>query len=179
MKRIILVYGLIAAMVLVASVLVTMGTGIHSVVFGYLSMLASLTMVFVGVKRYRDEHLGGTIRFWAAFGVGLGIAAIASLFYVAAWEVYLYATDYRFMAEYSAEVIAARRAEGASAGELARMRAEFDAFADSYRNPLVRVPLTLAEIAPVALAVTLVSALLLRRPGFMPARAGRFEQGEA
>ena len=58
------------------------------------------------------------------------------------------------------------------------MRAEFDAFAESYKNPLVRVPLTFAEIAPVALIVTLISAALLRRPSFMPARAGRFELGE-
>jgi hypothetical protein len=31
--------------------------------------------------------------------------------------------------------------------------------------------MTMAEIAPVALIVTLVSAALLRKPGFMPAQA--------
>jgi len=178
MKRLILVYGSIAGAILVASVLITMTTGVHSIVVGYLSMLAALAMVFVGVKRYRDEHLGGAIRLTSALGVGFGIALVASLFYVLAWEVYLFATDYAFMAQYSAEVIAARRAEGASAVELARMRTEFDAFAESYKSPLVRVPLTFAEIAPVALVVTLASAALLRRPSFMPARVGRFEQGE-
>lgn len=178
MKRLILVYGGIAGAILVASIVVTMGLEYHSVVVGYLSMLAALTMVFVGVKRYRDEHLGGAIRFTAALGVGFGIALVASLFYVLAWEVYLYATDYAFMADYTAEVIEARRAEGASAAELSKMRAEFDAFAESYKSPLVRVPLTFIEIAPVALLVTLVSAALLRRPSFMPARAGRFKQEE-
>ena len=135
MKRLILVYGTIAGAILVASIVVTMGLEYHSMVVGYLSMLAALTMVFVGVKRYRDEHLGGAIRFTAALGVGFGIALVASLFYVLAWEVYLYATDYAFMAEYTAEVIEARRAEGASAAELAKMRAEFDAFRRKLQEP--------------------------------------------
>lgn len=178
MKRIILVYGAIAGAIVAASMLIPIGLGIHSLVIGYLSMLVALAMVFVGVKRYRDEHLGGTIRFATALGVGAAIAAIASLFYILAWELYLYVTDYGFMAEYAAGVIEARRAEGASTAELARMRAEFADFADSYRNPLFRMGMTLMEIAPVALLMTLFSAALLRRPGFMPARTGRFDQGE-
>ncbi len=179
MRRIIPVYGAIAGAIVAAAMLIPIGFGIHSVVVGYLSMLAALTMVFVGVKRYRDEHLGGTIRFAPALGVGLAIAAVASLCYVVAWEIYLYATDYAFMAEYADRVIEARRAEGASAAELARIRAEFDAFAASYRNPLFRMAMTAMEIAPVALLVSLASAALLRRADFMPPRVGRFEQGGA
>lgn len=175
MKRIILVYGTIAGVIVASSMLIPIGFGVHSVVVGYLSMLVALAMVFVGVKRYRDEHRGGTIRFAPALGVGLAIAAVASLFYMLAWEAYLYATDYAFMAEYAAGAIEARRAEGAPAAELARMRAEFDAFAVRYRNPLFRMGLTLLEIAPVALLVALLSAALLRRPSFMPARIGRFD----
>ena len=68
MKRIILVYGLIAGLIVTASMLVAIGSGVHSIVLGYLSMLVALSMVFVGIKRYRDEQLGGVIRFWPALG---------------------------------------------------------------------------------------------------------------
>lgn len=177
MKRIILVYGTIAGAIVATSMVFAMAIGLHSVVFGYLSMLVAMVMVFVGVKRFRDEHRGGTIRFLAALQVGLAIAAIASLFYVLAWEAYLYVTDSNYLAEYAAATIEARRLEGASAAELARMRTDFDAFMVSYRNPFFRIGLTVLEIAPVALLVALVSAALLRRTSFMPAHAGQFEQG--
>lgn len=171
MGRVILVYGAIAGAIVTAIMLLSIGNGVHSVVLGYLSMLVALSMVFVGIKRYRDEQLGGTIRFWTAIAVGLGISAIASLFYALGWEAYLYATDYRFMPEYTASLIEAQRAAGASAQEIAKMSAEMDAFAKSYENPLIRLLFTLSEIAPVALIVTLIAAALLRKPGFLPARA--------
>jgi len=75
------------------------------------------------------------------------------------------------MPEYAASVIEARRAAGASAAEIAQMQTEMDGFIRSYENPLVRLLYTLSEIAPVALIVTLIAAALLRRPGFLPARA--------
>ena len=40
----------------------------------------------------------------------------------------------------------------------------------SYRNPLFRMLVTLSEIFPVGLLVSLVSAALLRFPGFLPRR---------
>jgi len=40
---------------------------------------------------------------------------------------------------------------------------------ENYANPLYRIPQTFTEIAPVALTVPLVSALLLRNPRFMAA----------
>ncbi len=46
-------------------------------------------VIFLGVKRYRDQELGGVIRFGTAFMLGLGIAVVASLAYVLLWEVYL------------------------------------------------------------------------------------------
>lgn len=172
MKRIVLVYGSIAGLIVTVSLALTLGVGVHSMVIGYLSMLIALGMVFVGVKRYRDEHLGGVIRFSTALRVGLGISLVASLIYAFAWEAYLYATDYRFMPEYMASVIEAKRAGGASAAEIARMTAEMQGFAKTYSNPAMRLLISMSEIAPVALGMTLISAALLRKRGFMPARAG-------
>jgi hypothetical protein len=173
MKRIISVYGGIAGLIVIASILLSMsitGHGAAGLIVGYLSMLIGLSMVFVGVKKYRDEQLGGVIRFSTALGVGFGIALIASLFYALGWEVYLFATGYRFMPDYIASVIDAKRASGASAAEISRLTAEMQEFAKTYANPVQRLLMTVSEIAPVAVVMTLVSAALLRKPNFMSAR---------
>lgn len=175
MKRIVLVYGSIAGVIVTASLTLSMaastGHGVAGLVVGYLSMLIALSMVFVGVKKYRDEHLGGVIRFSTALAVGLGISLVASLFYALGWEAYLFATDYRFMPDYMASTIATKRAGGASAAEIARLSAEMQDFAKTYTNPVMRLLISMSEIAPVAIIMTLISAALLRKRDFMPARA--------
>lgn len=145
--------------------------GTMGMIAGYLSMIVGLSFVFVGVKRYRDTELGGVIRFWPAFALGTAIALVASLFYVLSWEVYMWRTNYSFMAEYAAQSISAMKASGASASEVAQHAAETDAFARDYAKPLFRVAVTFSEIAPVALLVPLVTAALLRRSSFLPAKA--------
>ena len=168
MTRTILTYGLLAAVVVAACMAIGMSLGVDSgpwgMAVGYLGMLAALTMVYVGIRKYRDQELGGAIRFPTAFGVGLGISAIATLAYALGWEAYLYATDYRFMPEYIAATLEAKRAAGASPAELARLSADLQGYLTMYENPVTRIPLTMSEIAPVALLVTLISAFVLRYP---------------
>ena len=169
-----LTYGLLSGLVIIA----TMLTGLllsdresffSSEWFGYLVMLVALTFIFVGVKRYRDVERGGIIRFGPAFAMGLGIAAVAGLAYVAVWEAYLAATDYAFMDEYIAGALRARQAEGMTGAALAREAAELETLRSQYGNPLFRIPMTFLEIFPVGLLVALVSALLLRNPRLLPA----------
>jgi hypothetical protein len=175
MRRIILIYGGIAGVIVIAGWTLAMklgadgGTG--GMIAGYLSMLAAFTLVFAGVKRHRDTALGGVIRFWTALGVGLGIAGVASLFYVLSWEVYMYATDYRFMEDYTKSALDAKRAAGASAAEISKMAAEMKGFATQYANPLFRMLMTFAEIAPVGILVALISASVLRNSKLFPAKA--------
>jgi hypothetical protein len=174
MQKIILVYGAIAGVIVVALFQLTFAVGIEGgtlgMVVGFLSMFIAMSMVFVGVRKYRDEHLGGAIRFWKALGVGLGIAGVASLFYVVGWEIYMWATDYTFMDQYMAQAADNMRASGASAAEIARFQADSASMVEMYKNPIMRMGFTLMEISPVALLVPFVSAGLLSRPGFMPAR---------
>lgn len=145
----------------------SMGIGMA---IGYASMLIALSAIFVGVKRHRDDALGGAIRFWPAFGMGLGISVVAGVFYVLAWEAALAVTGMDYMGEYARHAIDARKAEGASAAELAALAAEMEGFKTRYANPLFRMPMTFAEIFPVGVLVSLISAALLRKSGFLPAR---------
>lgn len=175
MGRIISVYGLIAAVIVVIGwsigMLFVPEGGAAGMVAGYLSMLVATSFVFVGVKRYRDTELGGVIRFWPAFWLGLGIAAVAALAYVLSWEVYMWKTGYAFMNEYMAGYLKDLKASGASAAEIAKQSAEMQKFARQYEQPLFRMLITLSEFAPIGLLVPLVSAALLRKSSFMPAKS--------
>jgi len=176
MLRHILIFGAIAGVIV--SVLLVLGVSLGSgedkgawgMVFGYLSMLVALSFVFVGVKRYRDVEKGGVIGFWPAFGTGVLIALVASVFYVLTWEVYTAVSGGDWMGEYITATIEARREAGASDEEIAALRARMQGFAALYENWWFRMPVTLSEILPVGLIVALLSAALLRNPKVLPPR---------
>ena len=177
MLKAILKYGVIAGLI-VGGILFGMSVSLQDkmphgalgMAIGYATMLLALSAVFVGVKAYRDGALGGVIRFLPAFGMGLGISLVAAVFYVLAWEAALAVTDMDFIAAYTASTLAQMRADGASAAEIAEMTAQMAKYAEIYKSPLARMAMTSIEILPVGLLVSLVSALLLRRPQFLPAR---------
>jgi hypothetical protein len=132
-------------------------------------MLVALSTIFVAVKRTRDHDLGGVIGFGRALALGLGISVVASLFYVAAWEAALTVTGIDFARDFAESMVDAAAARGATGAALAQATAEAEAFRVQYANPFYRMPMTFAEIFPVGVLVSLVSAALLRNPRFMAA----------
>lgn len=118
MGRNILKYGVVAGLVVAGGMWATllafgdqMPHGWLGMALGYLSMLVALSAVFVGIKRHRDVDRGGVIRFWPAFGLGLGISLVAAVFYVLAWELAQTTVAKDFAGHYAAAAIAqARRA---------------------------------------------------------------------
>lgn len=179
MTRIILIYGVIGA-VIVGSFMVAgmmswpngeMPEGNSGVVVGYLTQLVALTMVFLGIKHFRDRERGGVVKFVPAFLVGLGISAVASLGWVFAWEIVLAITKLDFPAVYGQMMLEAAQARGAPEAELQKIAAESASFGEMYKNPLIRMPITFIEMFPVGVLVSLLSAILLRNSRFLPARA--------
>jgi hypothetical protein len=176
MLRIILIYGVIGGFIVAVPMFVSMLTtepgeiSENAALVGYLSMLLAFTMVFVGIKHYRDKVLGGVIRFLPALGVGLGISAVASLFWVVGWEIIL-ATGFDFGGAYTQSLVAAAEARGAPAAEIEQIKAETAAFLSRYANPLFRLPITFIEMFPIGVLISLISAAVLRNSRFLPARA--------
>ena len=166
-----LVYGSLAGAIAIGIIIATLALGIasHSLWFGYLVMLVALSLIFVGVKRHRDVEGGGVIRFGRAYGLGVGIAAVAGLIYVAGWELYTSLSGWDFMADYTSSLLDQMRAEGASPAVIQAKQAEMQEMAGMYGNPLFRLPMLFAEIFPVGLLVALISAALLRNPKLLPA----------
>ncbi|MEO6104578.1 MAG: DUF4199 domain-containing protein [Pseudoxanthomonas sp.] len=177
MWRNILKYGVIAGLVVAAGMWGTllafrgaMPHGVAGMALGYLSMLVALSAVFVGIKHHRDVDRGGVIRFWPAFGLGLGISLVASIFYMLAWELAQATVVGDFAGHYAASAIAQAKADGADAAALARLMGQMESFKVQYADPMFRLPMTFAEIFPVGVLVSLVSALVLRNPRVLPTR---------
>jgi hypothetical protein len=87
-----------------------------------------------------------------------------------AWEVAQATVVHDFAGNYAASAIAQAKGNGADATALAKLSAQMEAFKIQYANPLFRLPMTFAEIFPVGVLVSLVSALVLRNPRVLPPR---------
>ena len=170
MKKIALIYGTIAGVIIIVTMILSLyllsdseGNKNFSVWLGYLTMLVALTMIFAGVKQHRDKELGGAIRFGTALLLGLSISVVAGVAYVASWEIHLALTDYAFIGEYAKSVIDSAIASGKTGEELATVVSDMETLKAQYGHLLFRLPMTFLEIFPVGLLISLVSAALLRR----------------
>ncbi|MCA3255582.1 MAG: DUF4199 domain-containing protein [Alphaproteobacteria bacterium] len=177
MLKLILRYGVIAGLIVGTAMGITTSLMADNpppmwvgMLIGYTSMLVALSFVFVGVKRHRDEALGGVIGFWPALGMGLAISLVAGVLYALAWEVTLAVTGLDYGAVWTKHMVEEARAAGKSAAEIAKIEADMAVFAAEYRNPLYRLPMTFLEITPVAALVSLATAAILRNPRVLPAR---------
>lgn len=172
MKKIILTYGLISGLIVAGIMLLSMNYASHcegsmdfntSMVVGYASMLLAFSLVFVGVKQYRDKYNAGQISFGNAFRIGFFIVLIASTMYVVAWLFNYYLLMPDFLERYSAHMLAEMKSEGASAADIQKETAEMASFAKMYQNPFFNALMTYLEILPMGLLVTLISAFVLKR----------------
>ena len=168
MKKTVLTFGLIAGALLSALMLATLPfldrIGFdRGEVIGYTSMVVAFLLIFFGVRSYRDSLPGGTLSFGRAFGVGALIAVVASLCYVATWEVIYFKLAPDFGTKYQAHILAKAQKSGESEETIARKKAELDRFIELYRNPAINASITFLEPLPVALVVSLVSAGVLSR----------------
>lgn len=172
MKRTILVYGLISGILVSTFMLISMGYFSHcegtvayetSMLIGYASMLIAFSLVYVGIRNYRNNYNGGVISFGKAFKIGILIVLIASTLYVIAWMIDYFFFMPDFMDKYCANSIAKLKAEGASQVKIDKETKEMAEMAEMYKKPVFTAMFTYAEILPVGLIVTLISSLILKR----------------
>ncbi len=126
-------------------------------------MLVAFSLVFVGIRNYRDKYNNGVISFGKAFRIGLFIVLIASTIYVVAWLIDFYFFMPDFMDKYSASMLNELKASGASQVEIDKQTTEMANMTAMLKNPFFNAMMTYVEILPVGLVVTLISALILKR----------------
>lgn len=167
MKKIVWTFGLISGAIMavfMAATLPFMGDhGVSSLIVGYAGMVAAFLLVFFGVRSYRDNVLGGQIGFGRAFGTGILIAAIASVCYVAAWEVIYHNFMPDFYEKYAQSSVERARSSGKSDAEVAKVQAQMNDMVRRTGNPLVEPVAIFGEPFPVGFVFALVSAGVLRR----------------
>lgn len=135
----------------------------HSLVVGYATIVLSFVLIYFGVRSYRDNVGKGRVGFGRALAVGTLIGVIASVCYVATWQVVYFNFMPDFLTEYNARELEKARAEGASEATLAQKKMELDNFEKMYQNPAINFAYTILEPLPVALIIALVSAGVLSR----------------
>lgn len=175
MTKTVLTYGLIASAITAAFMFGAMPfwkngtiTFDNGEIVGYTSMVIALSLIFFGVKSYRDKQLNGAITFGKALKVGFLIAGVAALGYATGWEFYFNLVAPDFMEEYASFCVSKAKSEGVPAEKVQQLIARMDQMKVMYKNPLMRFGMTMAEILPVGIVVALVSAGLLRKKEFLP-----------
>lgn len=175
MKKIVLIYGSIAGLIVSSMFVITHSSGKidfeNGMLVGYASMVIAFSLIFFGVKNYRDNHLNGAITFGKALKVGLLVTGVASIIYAVAWEFYFNLVVPDFMVEYTTHILTKMETEGASAEEIAQAKAQMQSTSELYQNPIFRFLMTLLEIVPVGFIVSLICAALLRKTEFLPKKA--------
>jgi hypothetical protein len=169
MKKIVLICGLIAGLIAGgwAVFFIYLCNGnmqlANGMIYGYTAMLVAFSLIFVGIKNYRDNHLGGYISFGKAFRLGLLIAFVASSVYVVMWLIDYYFFIPDFDVTYGNHEVDKLIAKGASAADIAAKKAEMVKLSQDYKNPLFVIMMTYIEILPVGLIVSIFAALILKR----------------
>jgi len=179
MKKVVLTFGLfagliIAGLVWVTAILVDRGAiGFNRLeVVGYASMIIALSMVFFGIKSYRDNSAGGTMKFWKGVQVGALISVIAGILYwggAISYGVVNPGFDERFMKQFTELKVGKLQEQGAPQAQIDAAKAEVDMMAGLFKNPVLFFLVCMMEILPVGIIVTLVSSALLRRKDVLPA----------
>src|SRR5260221_4905208 len=95
MKKVILTYGLICGVIIACLVWLVSSLCNRDIIsidksefYGYASMIVALTMVFLGIKSYRDNNGKGVITFWKGVQIGLLITLIGTFMYFLTWTIY-------------------------------------------------------------------------------------------
>lgn len=177
MTRTILIFGLISGLIFVVEMAIVIPLCINgqmdfdnSEILGYSTMVLSFLLVFFGIRTHRENN-GGTIGFWKAFRVGILITLVACAIYVVSWQILYFGFVPEFWDSYVEHSARKMAADGKPAADIAAHRQQMMDFKKYYDNPLINAGVTLMEIFPIGLIVTLISAAILRRKT-VPPRAG-------
>src|SRR5271163_2205655 len=168
MKKTVLTFGLISGAISSLMMLATVPfmhkmSSTQGLVIGYTAIVLSFLLVFFGIRSYRDNVGNGQITFTKAFAVGISITLISCIFYVVTWEILYFNFMHDFMDNYGAATIEKLKASGASPAAIQLQVQHLKEFKEQYENPLFNSLMTFIEPFPVGLAITLVSAAVLRK----------------
>lgn len=164
MKKNILIFGVILGTILCVNMVVMVNLMMSNPDFegndllGYVAMVVVFSLIYFGIRNYRNKQLDGYISFGKAFKTGFLIALLASTMYVVTWLFYYYLFVPDFL-DYYIDYVMKLTPES----DLSEKAKEMQNFKEMYENPLFVVLVTYAEVLPVGLVITLISSFALKK----------------
>lgn len=178
MKKVIFVFGLIAGITVSILNLIIMtlcNSGKinidHGDIFGYGGIVIGLSMIFFGIKSYRNNYQNGVIKFGKALLVGFLISLIASVTWAAVSEVFYQIdpeTTEAFMDKYGEYQLIELQKIGAPQVEIDAVIKESADMKEMHKNPIARFVMSLAILMP-GIMIALISAAILKKSEVVPA----------
>jgi hypothetical protein len=164
MKKTILIFGLIIGTILSVNMIIMVNQIYNNPDFkpndilGYAAMIVIFSLIFFGVRNYRDKYLGGLISFKEAFRMGIFISLVASTIYVVVWLFYYYLVVPDFIEKYTSCVL-----KNTSVADLPAKTEELENLQEMYKNPFFIILITFTEVMPMGIIVSLASTFLLKK----------------
>jgi hypothetical protein len=132
-------------------------------ILGYTTIVLSALLALFGVRSYRENAGGGRLTFGRGFAAGILITLISSACYVGTWEFVYYKLMRNFSEKYAAHTVERAKASGATQQKVDETERQAEQFKQMYASPAINIAMTFAEVLPIGLVVTLVSAGILRK----------------
>jgi hypothetical protein len=181
MKKVVLTFGVISGVIIFTFVFVTATLCEMDLVpfdrmqiLGYLSFVISLSMIFFGIKSYRDNYAGGRITFWKGVKIGVLISLIASVFYFAGGAAYNIANPGfvdRITVKFTEHQEKTMREQGRPQAEIDTAVQQVKDIIKMMENPFIAFAIFFIELFPIGVLISLVSAAILRRKEVLPPAA--------
>jgi predicted DNA repair protein MutK len=130
-------------------------------IYGYVSIIVSLSFVFFGIKHFRDTKNHGLLSFGKGLLIGLLITLFASITFGVYNVVYVEYIDPNFMTEYynhSVEHVSKTLSGAELQAKLKQMEDEKDMFS----NPFMNFSLMFFTVFMIGLIISLISSLILQ-----------------
>ncbi len=131
-------------------------------IYGYASIIISLSFVFFGIKHFRDQENNGLLSFGKGLIIGLLISLFASITFGLYNVIYVEYIDPEFMTEYynhSVEQISQTLSGEALETKLKEMEAEKNMFS----SPIMNFSLMFLTVFMIGLIISLISSLILSK----------------
>jgi hypothetical protein len=157
-------YGLLTGVVLfLVSILVTQSLDYSlQEILGYVTMVATLSFIFFGIKHYRDKVNNGVVGFGKALVIGLLISVLVAAGVAIADYIYTTVINPDFAQDYLDRTIAILETEYSGA-ELEAKKAELTQQMEDYGGSGFMAALMFVTVVIIGFIISLISGLILQR----------------
>ena len=169
MKKTVLTFGLISGVILATLMAATIPFADQigfdrSMYVGYTTMVLAFSLIFFGIRSYRENVGDGYISFGRALAVGFLIMGISTLCYVIAWEIiYFGGFVPGFFDKMIAHQLEKMRQSGSTEQQIAEMAKYYLSWKPFFDNPIKSALFTSLETSFPGIIITFLSAIILRK----------------